>query len=173
MSTVVNLRSEVFALERELTKQKVKCRALEEELQNPLNIHRWRKLEASGYEWTNNVYSLIVERDHEQGTDPHTYDLIVKIQQLQKRVLTKSEIAAEKDLQLKELESLYDSLKTTMANLSPTEITNRIFALRKESEEKSKKIKVGRRISQVLIREFSIKMVVRIFIESDGRNEYV
>lgn len=45
LSTVVNLRSEVFALERELTKQKVKCRALEEELQNPLNIHRWRKLE--------------------------------------------------------------------------------------------------------------------------------
>jgi len=45
LSAVANLRSEIFMLEKELTKQKVKCRALEEELQNPLNIHRWRKLE--------------------------------------------------------------------------------------------------------------------------------
>lgn len=45
LSVVANLRSDIFALEKELTKQKVKCRALEEELQNPLNIHRWRKLE--------------------------------------------------------------------------------------------------------------------------------
>lgn len=45
LSAVTSLRSEVFSLERELTKQRVKCRALEEELQNPLNIHRWRKLQ--------------------------------------------------------------------------------------------------------------------------------
>ena len=45
LSTAATLRSEVFALEKELTMQKVKCRALEEDLQNPLNIHRWRKLE--------------------------------------------------------------------------------------------------------------------------------
>lgn len=43
-SNVSNLRSEIFSLERELNQRKVQCRALEEELQNPLNIHRWRKL---------------------------------------------------------------------------------------------------------------------------------
>lgn len=69
--------------------------------------------------------------------------MITKIQLLQKRLLTKSEVAAEKEQQLKELESLYENLRTTTAKLSPTEITNKLYFLRKESEEKTKKIKVN------------------------------
>lgn len=42
-----DLRSEVFNLERNLTKERIKVVALEEEIQNPLNIHRWRNLEVS------------------------------------------------------------------------------------------------------------------------------
>ncbi|CAG2066612.1 unnamed protein product, partial [Timema podura] len=45
MTNMTDLKQEVFHLERDLTKEKLKCRALEEELQNPLNVHRWRKLE--------------------------------------------------------------------------------------------------------------------------------
>jgi hypothetical protein len=44
-------------------KWRLKCRALEEELQNPMNIHRWRKLE---------------------GSDPELLDVLQKIQILQK-----------------------------------------------------------------------------------------
>lgn len=40
-----NLRKEVFHLNRDLTKERLKVMALEEEVQTPLNIHRWRKLE--------------------------------------------------------------------------------------------------------------------------------
>lgn len=40
-----DLRGEVFHLERNLTKERLKVVALEEEVQNPLNIHRWRNLE--------------------------------------------------------------------------------------------------------------------------------
>lgn len=58
-----DLQVEVFNLERDLTRERLKCRALEEEVQNPLNIHRWRKLE---------------------GSDPDTIELIQKIQILQK-----------------------------------------------------------------------------------------
>lgn len=47
LSVAAHLRSQIFALERGLTEQKIKCRALEEELQNPVNIHRWRKLEVA------------------------------------------------------------------------------------------------------------------------------
>lgn len=32
-------------MQRELLKERMRCRALEEELENPMNIHRWRKLE--------------------------------------------------------------------------------------------------------------------------------
>lgn len=38
-------RHEVFHMQRELLKERTRCRALEDELGNPLNVHRWRKLE--------------------------------------------------------------------------------------------------------------------------------
>jgi len=38
-------RREVYHLNRELLREKTRSKALEEELENPMNIHRWRKLE--------------------------------------------------------------------------------------------------------------------------------
>ena len=32
-------------MQRELLRERTRCKALEEELENPMNIHRWRKLE--------------------------------------------------------------------------------------------------------------------------------
>jgi len=46
---VSDLRQEVFHLNRDLAKEKLKVTALEEEIQTPLNIHRWRKLEVSSF----------------------------------------------------------------------------------------------------------------------------
>lgn len=63
ISNMTDLKHEVFQLERELAQERLKCRALEEELQHPLNIHRWRKLE---------------------GSDPQVVELLRKIQILQK-----------------------------------------------------------------------------------------
>ena len=59
----MNMRHEVLQLHRDLNQERVKSRALEDELSTPLNIHRWRKL---------------------TGKDPERMDLIVKIQTLQK-----------------------------------------------------------------------------------------
>jgi hypothetical protein len=44
---MTDMRQEIFHLEQDLTREKLKCRALEDALQTPLNIHRWRKLEVS------------------------------------------------------------------------------------------------------------------------------
>jgi len=41
------LRKELFAAQRELLKERSRCKALEEELETPMNVHRWRKLEGS------------------------------------------------------------------------------------------------------------------------------
>ena len=46
-----------------MIRERTKCRALAEELENPLNIHRWRKLE---------------------GSDPASFELIQKVQALQR-----------------------------------------------------------------------------------------
>jgi len=61
-------------------------KALSEELENPMNVHRWRKLE---------------------GSDPATYEMIQKIQTLQKRLIMKTEEVVEKDLLIQEKEKLY------------------------------------------------------------------
>lgn len=63
MNGIFDYRQEIFRLERDLTKCRLKCRALEEEVQNPLNLHRWRKLE---------------------GSDPDVLQLIQKVNLLQK-----------------------------------------------------------------------------------------
>jgi hypothetical protein len=50
--------------------ERTKVKALSEELENPMNVHRWRKLE---------------------GSDPGTLEMIQKIQTLQKRLIAKTE----------------------------------------------------------------------------------
>jgi hypothetical protein len=51
----------------------LQVKALSEELENPDNTHRWRKLE---------------------GLDPGTYEMVQKIQALQKRLISKTEVRA-------------------------------------------------------------------------------
>merc|ERR1711988_187121 len=62
---VDDMNRELINAQRELLQEKTKVKALSEELENPMNVHRWRKLE---------------------GSDPATYEMIQKIQTLQKRL---------------------------------------------------------------------------------------
>ncbi|XP_059490976.1 cilia- and flagella-associated protein 58-like [Neocloeon triangulifer] len=59
-------RVQVFRLQRDLTEEQLKRRALEEELAQPRNIHRWRYL---------------------QGEDPERFELIQKLALVQKRLI--------------------------------------------------------------------------------------
>lgn len=63
-------------MQKELMEAKTKVKALSEELSNPMNVHRYRKLE---------------------GTNPERYEMINKIQTLQRRLIAKTEEVAEKD----------------------------------------------------------------------------
>lgn len=42
-----DLRNEINNLEKDLLNEKNKVKALQDELANPMNVHRWRKLEAT------------------------------------------------------------------------------------------------------------------------------
>lgn len=59
-------------------------KALSEELENPDNTHRWRRLE---------------------GSDPGTYEMVQKIQALQKRLISKTEVSRGNDGLPREIES--------------------------------------------------------------------
>lgn len=69
-SNIEGLNRNLINLERELVRERVRVKALCDELENPVNVHRWRKLE---------------------GTDPMAHELIQKIHILQKRLLLKTE----------------------------------------------------------------------------------
>lgn len=69
-SGVEEINRNLLLVQKELVRERVKVKALSDELENPINVHRWRKLE---------------------GTDPDAHEMIQKIHILQKRLLAKTD----------------------------------------------------------------------------------
>lgn len=63
LANTADMRQEVLQLNRILTQERVRTKALEQEMMTPMNVHRWRKL---------------------SGKDPDKMDMIVKCTALQK-----------------------------------------------------------------------------------------
>ena len=120
VSNVDELRREVYHMQRELLRERTKCKALEEELENPMNIHRWRKLE---------------------GSDPSTYEMIQKIQSLQRRLIKKTEEVVEKELLIQEKEKLYLELKHILARQPGPEVAEQLQVYKQTLQEKTKQLK--------------------------------
>ena len=120
VSSLDELRKEVYHTQRELLKERTRCKALEEELENPMNIHRWRKLEAS---------------------DPSQYEMILKIHALQKRLILKTEEVVEKELQITEKEKLYVELKNVLARQPGPEIGEQVSMYQAALRQKTKQMK--------------------------------
>lgn len=102
---IPDLKREIYLLSKELLETQQKAKFLSDELAKPLNVHRWRKLES---------------------TDIDTYELIQKIQSLQKRLIAKTEEVSEKDVLIQEKEKLYIELKNILAKQSGPEVTEKL-----------------------------------------------
>ena len=113
------LKKEVLKLERELMQQKSRNKVLQTELENPLNVHRWRRLE---------------------GKDPETLELIQKINHLQKRLIAKQEDLIDKDMKIEEIQKLYNEAKIQIARQPKYDIHDEIRNLRDEIKRKNDKI---------------------------------
>ncbi|XP_018319123.1 cilia- and flagella-associated protein 58-like [Agrilus planipennis] len=120
VSNISDLRKEVINLEKDLTKERLKVRALEQEIQTPLNIHRWRKLE---------------------GSDPDALELIQKVQILQKRVINITSESIERERHLTEIESLYTTLKRMVEKQPGPEIQTELVKTQKALVSRSNKMK--------------------------------
>ena len=114
-SVVFDLKKEKYYLEREVLDEKVKVKALSEEVENTMNVHRWRKTE---------------------GTEPEIYELITKIQTLQRRLISKNEEALQKKKELDDLETEYNKLKISLARHPGPESGEKIDECRRILEEK-------------------------------------
>ncbi|KAM8741734.1 cilia- and flagella-associated protein 58 [Acanthopagrus schlegelii] len=114
-----DLRRELFHLQRELLRERVRNSVLEEQLK-PINIHRWRRLE---------------------GSDPGKYELIQKIQSLQKRLIAKTRELEERELLLQEKEKLYVELKHILARQPGPEAAEQLQQCQWTIRERTKKLK--------------------------------
>uniref|UniRef100_A0A8C4UTF8 Cilia and flagella associated protein 58 n=1 Tax=Falco tinnunculus TaxID=100819 RepID=A0A8C4UTF8_FALTI len=121
VAEVEELRRKVHHMQKELLREQARCKVLEKELENPLNVHRWRKLEAS---------------------DPSTYEMIQKIQRLQKQLISKTGEVIEKELLLQEKERLYVELKHILARQPGPEVAEQLQHYQHTLREKTKQLKV-------------------------------
>merc|ERR1712087_333855 len=91
-----------------------------EELENPMNVHRWRKLE---------------------GTDAAMYEMMQKVKTLQKRLISKTEEAVEKDLAIQEKEKLYLEMRNLLAKQPGPELVEEVSKQQTSLKEKTKQMK--------------------------------
>merc|ERR1711979_128025 len=120
VANIDDLKQEVFDLQRELLQERTKVKALSEELENPMNVHRWRKLE---------------------GSYPAMYEMLQKVKTLQKRLISKTEEAVEKDLAIQEKEKLYLEMKGLLSKQPGAEVVEEVAKQQGSLKEKTKQMK--------------------------------
>lgn len=119
-STAGVLKKEVEELQKELMKTQLKLNRLSDKYETPMNVHHWRRLE---------------------GTDPSTFELIQKVQTLQKRLIAKTEEVVERDMVLSEKERMYAELKAMLARQPGPEIAEALTHYQHLLSERTRQLK--------------------------------
>jgi DNA repair ATPase RecN len=120
MSDYEKLKQEEAVLQKELTNYQVKCRVLYDELELPLNIHRWRALESS---------------------DPGSYELVCRIQELQRQLIAKTDAVTAKDFEIKAQEQGYIDLKGVISRQPGPEVEEQILVYQQTLKDKVKQMR--------------------------------
>ncbi|XP_057676108.1 cilia- and flagella-associated protein 58 [Corythoichthys intestinalis] len=113
-----DLKRELFAVQRELAQERTRNGVLQEQL-NPVNIHRWRRLE---------------------GSDPCKYELLQKVHTLQRRLINKTEDFEEQEFLLQEKEKLYVELQQILARQPGPEALEQLQHCQWTLRERTKKL---------------------------------
>lgn len=149
MENTADMRQEVLQLNRTLTQERVRSKALENEMLTPMNIHRWRKL---------------------YGEDPEKLDLIEKVHGLQKRVLKQTAVAEDRETYIKESQKMYESLKEFVMKMPGDDTKNKLNSAQHELDTLKKKVKSL--CAEIKINEDELKakdcIVERMKIELDS-----
>lgn len=97
-----------------------KVKALSEELEQPMNVARWRKL---------------------PGHDPTQEELINKVKAIQRRLIARTEDTVEKDLQIHDKEKHYVELKNVLAMQPSPKIAEQAGQYRATLQEQTNSMK--------------------------------
>ncbi|KAL3815438.1 hypothetical protein ACHAXA_009183 [Cyclostephanos tholiformis] len=114
------LSRKLTASQKELIRERLKVKALSDELENPINVHRWHKLE---------------------GSDPKSFDMIQKIQILQKRLLQKSEEVVKKNGIIRDHEKRQLDMEKDLARQPGPEMAEQLLFYQNDVSTKIKQMK--------------------------------
>ena len=117
---IPELEQRIVTLQSQLEEERALSDRQSAELEAPENSKRWRKLE---------------------GSDPGTYEMVQKIQALQKRLIAKTEEVVEKDLLVREKEKLYKELKAILARQPGPEVAEQVSVYQRQLREKTRQMK--------------------------------
>jgi chromosome segregation ATPase len=106
-----------YRLERDLIAEQTKIKALSEELERPLNIHRWRALE---------------------GSDPERFALLKRVATLQKRLITKTEEVAKTGLLIQQKEQAYNDLKQLLERRPGQDVAEQLAVYQSNLKDKKR-----------------------------------
>ncbi|XP_060873661.1 cilia- and flagella-associated protein 58-like [Metopolophium dirhodum] len=120
LSEINDIRGEVLKYEQKLNRERLKCRALEDMLIKPTNVHRWRIL---------------------KNTDPPAYEMAAKVKILQKRLLEQCTRVFDKDLQVQELQTRYEKLKDEFIKLPGRDIFKEMNDIKRNLLKKDDKMR--------------------------------
>jgi len=120
VTNVEGLKREIHHLGKTWLREEAKAKALQEELENPMNVHRWREME---------------------GSDPATYEMIQKVKQMQKLLISKTEEVVDKDSMIQEKEKLYVQLRSIIARQPGPEVADQLSWYSSNLKEKTQHMK--------------------------------
>ncbi|KAH8356012.1 hypothetical protein KR200_007459 [Drosophila serrata] len=119
--SAADLRQELLQMHRMLNQERIKARALQDEMVTPMNVHRWRLL---------------------SGKDPEKMDLLSRISILRRQLMQQNVAATEQERALNEAQQLYAALKEFMLKLPSHKVQAELNSVKATLSAKDRKLKV-------------------------------
>jgi chromosome segregation ATPase len=113
------MKHDQVQLEKQILQEQVKTSMLERELEKPINVHRWRILEAS---------------------DPEKFEKITQVHALQKELIAKSDQLVDIELLIQEKEKVYLELKKILARQPGEETEEQLLVYQQTYKDKCKQL---------------------------------
>ncbi|XP_070144445.1 cilia- and flagella-associated protein 58 [Drosophila kikkawai] len=120
IKSTADMRKEIVRLQRALNQERIRIRALTEDAKTPTGVHRWRIL---------------------KGEDPKKFELLEKLQILQKRALKQSIENSNIKNKLAEAQKNNETLKRTLSHMPTWEIKHKLVVQQRTNRQMAKKLK--------------------------------
>ena len=136
MSNLDPFKKIIHRLQSDINREKTRIKALQDELENPINVHRWRKLE---------------------GSNPKAFEMIQLLHSLQKNLIMKTKEDKEKEELIQSKEQLYLHLKGILAKQVGPEAIEQVEEFQQILKDKNiqlKQMAVELNMYQSQVREY-------------------